>query len=137
MRPIALCGLTDWLVNRRSAEGFHVDAPNPTFTGHGADSETLVRFISHTLAQYEPPNRRIEELRDIHGSPTEKARFQAECSARASAALNGYGHSDPVYVAERSRCFTDEFRAAFDRHPMRKLSLLEAFERYVWKVLED
>jgi pimeloyl-ACP methyl ester carboxylesterase len=137
IRSIAICGLKDWLVSMASAEGFYVDEKDATFNGHSVDSEQLASYVGHLLSGYDNPAPLKREFEEIYSDPDRLQLHVAECIQKASTIMNGMGIQPASFVSSRSQCFAREFRSAFARHPLRKLSLMDAFLRYVRKLLED
>src|SRR4029077_11545391 len=120
-----------------SAEGFYVDEKDATFNGHSVDSEQLASYVGHLLSGYENPASLKRELEEIYSDPDRMQLHEAACVQKASSVMNGKGIQPPNFVSSRAQCFAHEFRRAFERHPLRRLSLMDAFSRYVRTMLED
>jgi pimeloyl-ACP methyl ester carboxylesterase len=140
IRSVAISGLKDWLVSKRSAEGFEVDEKNSLFTGHSVDALVVAEDIGRYLSQQDDGPRRVkEELRDIYASPERLKSFRKDFFEEAQSILHeNLGPGTPAsYIRRRASCFVDEFRTRFNRRPLRALRLIEAFKTYVGKVLND
>lgn len=137
IKSIAICGLTDWLVSRRSAEGFYLDDKNETFNGHHVDSEPLARFVAYVLSGYENPSGLNQQLEQIYSNSQLRAQHLSNSASQASTIMSGQGMGPQTFVDARAQCFAHEFKDAFARHPSRKLTLPDAFCSYVRKMLFD
>jgi pimeloyl-ACP methyl ester carboxylesterase len=137
IKSIAICGLQDWLVSNHSAEGFYADQMNATFNGHHVDSEALANYVGYLLSGYENPADLNRELEQIYSIPQQLAQHRDNWIREASTIMAGHGLVPETFIAARAHCFAHEFRRAFERHPSRKLTLLNAFRTYVHKMLLD
>jgi pimeloyl-ACP methyl ester carboxylesterase len=137
VKSIAICGLQDWLVSRRSGEGFYVDEKNATFNGHPVNSEELARYVGYLLAGYENPAKLNKELEQIYSDRHRLAQHRGECMNEASTIMSAHDIGPPSFVNARAHCFAHEFKEAFARHPLRKLPLMDAFRSYVRRMLLD
>jgi hypothetical protein len=76
-----------------------------------------------------------QELEGIYSDSRQLALHRRQWINEASSIMAGRGIEPESFVAARAQCFAHEFRGAFERHPSRKLTLLDAFLSYVRKML--
>jgi len=135
---VAISGLKDWFVSKRSAERFEgTDERNSLYSGHSVDDPEVAKEVGRYLYQHQNPVEVERELRKIYSQPGLLNDYRKRCLGEAAAAIKADGFAPGYYVDRRAACFVDDFKDALDRHPLRKLGLIEAFRTYVKKVLED
>ena len=101
------------------------------------DSSELADYVGYLLAGHAHPANLNQELERIYSMKHLSTRYESECITSASTVINGKGVMPQDYVTSRAQCFAHEFKNTFTRHPLRKLSLADAFVKYVRKVLDD
>jgi pimeloyl-ACP methyl ester carboxylesterase len=140
IRSVTLASSRDVLVSRKSAEGFEIDAPAFGSERHAADSETMADYVGKCLTEHEDPLALEKAIHAIYGNPGELASFRQRCTEAATKliqTIKGEKVLPAGYLTAKAMCLANDFRAAFERHPLRKLGIMEAFETYARKVLRD
>jgi pimeloyl-ACP methyl ester carboxylesterase len=139
IRSVTLASSHDLLVSKRSAEGFEIDSPDYGSETHAADSKVMAEYVGKCLSEHEDPLALHKELNGIYVDSGRLANHRHECEAIAIKLIEQkWGAAVPRgYVSSKALCLCEDFREAFDRHPLRKLGLMKAFETYVQKVLSD
>jgi len=138
IRSISLGSRKDLFVSMKSAKGFEIDTPNAGRGSHPADSEVIAEYVGRCLSEHEYPLMLNRELEQIYGDPKRLATYKDECGTRAAKLIKDQRlDASPRYVDCKAMSLCEDFRGTFNRHPLRKLYLLQAFETYVQKLLSD
>lgn len=136
IRSVAFSGLKDRFVSNASAEGFLIDEKDDVVSGHSVDSWAVVnRLARFYLERHEDPLALETQFKRERAGPN-RARFEQGLIGEATAIVRQDVENPPVhYVSARATCCTEELGILLRRHPLRKLSLLEAFRAYVRRII--
>lgn len=140
IRSIALASKWDFMVSKKSAEGFDIDSPNLRVGGHPVDSDEVAEYVGTCLAEHDPPLQIFEELDKLQSDVTAWPSYEAASSAVASEQIKmsvNLAAKTSRYEPSKTGSLVEDFPDAFRRHPLRKLSLSDSFRTFVRKVLED
>ena len=140
IRSIALASRWDLLVSKKSAEGFDNDAPNYRAGGHPVDSDEVAEYVGNCLAEHEPPLNVFRQLDNLKSDMNAWRAYESAGRTIASQEISesgNLGSRSSGYLASKTTSLVEDFPDAFRRHPLRKLDLLESFQTYVRKFLEN
>jgi pimeloyl-ACP methyl ester carboxylesterase len=138
IRSVTLASSRDLFVSKKSAQGFEIDSPDYGSASHAADSSEMADYVGKCLSEHEDPLALQKEIDSIYQEPVARMRHSQACEATAQRLIQALGK--PIssrYLSAKPTSLSEDFREAFVRHPLRKLSLREAFATYVQKVLSD